>query len=197
MADYDFILLHTSGKRNPTDGPSRRLDYAENPLPTGSLIPPQALRLLPTIANLIGVHAALVFNHRFQILASYDTDAVAQQHLSNPMSSNWSYKDGLLLYKGLIYVPETRCMDVLREHHDAPLAGHCGIAVSAVVSIISSNGKVSLIQRTHGSPSSTFLHAGSSRNSIVAILENLENLVISPLLLYCWINGYGLFSLFL
>src|SRR5271170_5075008 len=70
-------------------------------------------------------------------------------------------------------------------------------SVSAVVPVISSNGKVPRIQRTHGSPSSTFLHVSLSRNSIVAILENPENLVISPLLLYCWINGYGLFSLFL
>src|SRR5271170_3406821 len=69
--------------------------------------------------------------------------------------------------------------------------------VSIVISIISLNGKVSLIQRIHGNLLPTFLHAGSSRNSIVAILENLENLVIASLLLYCWINGYGLFSLFL
>ena len=57
--------------------------------------------------------------------------AVAQQHLPNPSSSSpsWPYSsDGLLLYKGLIYVPEsTLRMDILRDHHDAPLAGHCGI----------------------------------------------------------------------
>ena len=149
LADYDFVLIHTPGKRNPADGPSRRPDYTENQLPTGSLIPSQALRLLPPtpltptpltpppspfasinalFANLVGVHAVVVSNHRSRILASYDTDAVAQQHLPTPMSSNWSCKDGLLLYKGLIYVPKILRMDVLREHHDAPLAGHCGIA---------------------------------------------------------------------
>ena len=48
LADYDFVLTHTPGKRNPADGPSRRPDYAENPLPIGSSIPPQALRLLPS-----------------------------------------------------------------------------------------------------------------------------------------------------
>ena len=57
--------------------------------------------------------------------------AVAQQHLPNPSSSSPSWpcsSDGLLLYKGLIYVPEsTLRMDILRDHHDAPLAGHCGI----------------------------------------------------------------------
>jgi len=74
------------------------------------------------------MHAAVVSNHRSQILASYDTDAVACQHLPNRTSSNWSCKDGLLLYKALIYVPETLRMDMLCEHHDSPLTGHCGIA---------------------------------------------------------------------
>src|SRR5439155_22364240 len=32
-------------------------------------------------------------------------------------------------YEGLIYVPDsTLRMDILRDHHHAPLAGHCGIA---------------------------------------------------------------------
>ena len=78
LADYDFVLIHTPGKRNPADGPSRRPDYAENSLPIGSLIPPQALRPLPPtpspsastnalFANLVGVHAAVVSNHRSQM----------------------------------------------------------------------------------------------------------------------------------
>jgi hypothetical protein len=33
------------------------------------------------------VHADVVSNHRSQILASYDTDVVARQHLPNPTSS--------------------------------------------------------------------------------------------------------------
>ena len=40
-------------------------------------------------------------------------------------SSSRSCKDGLLLYKGLSYVPESSLhTDVWQEHHDAPLAGH-------------------------------------------------------------------------
>jgi hypothetical protein len=141
LADYDFVLVHTPGKRNPADGPSRRPDYSDNSPPTGSLIPPHALRLLPTsplsssptsinalLSNLVGVHVDVVSNHRSQIIASYDTDVVACQHLPNPTFPNWSCKDGLLLYKGLIYVLEILCMEVLSEHHDAPLASHCGTA---------------------------------------------------------------------
>ena len=102
----------------------------------GSLIPPHALRHLPSsdsnpnalLCNLTGGLAGVaVESSRNQFLAAYPTDLVAQQHLPNP-SSPWSCKDGLLLYKGLIYVPEVSRMDVLQEHHDAALAGHSGIS---------------------------------------------------------------------
>src|SRR5205809_5832454 len=137
LADYDFILIHTPGKSNPADGPSRRPDYAENPPPMGSMIPPYALRLLPSsfsnalFASLAGVHAVAAPEPGLweRIISLYPTDAVAQQHLPTSSSPSWSCKDGLLLYKGLIYIPESSLrMDILREHHDAPLAGHCGIA---------------------------------------------------------------------
>jgi len=66
-----------------------------------------------------------------RIISSYHTDAVASQHISDPQHP-WSCKDGLLLHKGLIYIPETPSsslrMDILREYHDAPLVGHPGIA---------------------------------------------------------------------
>jgi hypothetical protein len=137
LADYDFVLIPIPGKKNPADGPSRRPDYAENPLPMGSLIPPHALRLLPStdsnlnalLCNLTGVHAGVaVESSRNQFLAAYPTDPVAQQHLPNPSSPHWSCKDGLLFYKGLLYVPESLRMNVLQEHHDAALAGHPGIS---------------------------------------------------------------------
>src|SRR5436190_4718397 len=64
-----------------------------------------------------------------QIISLYPKDAVAQQHLPISSSPSWSCKDGLLLYKGLIYVLESSLpMDILQEHHDAPLTGHCSIA---------------------------------------------------------------------
>jgi hypothetical protein len=139
LADYDFVLIPIPGKKNPADGPSRRPDYAiDNPPPTGSLIPPHALRLLPSphdsklnalLCNLTGVDTGVVAeSSRTQFLATYPTDAVAQQHLPTP-SLPWSFdNNGLLLHKGLIYVPESMRMNVMQEHHDAPLAGHPGIA---------------------------------------------------------------------
>src|SRR5436190_16205983 len=44
---YDFVLVHIKGTKNPADGPSRRPDYMENvEIPTGTLIPRSALRML-------------------------------------------------------------------------------------------------------------------------------------------------------
>ena len=59
FANYDFILFHTSSKKNSADGSSCRLDYSENPLPQSALISLQALRFLPL--NSTGVHAAGYF----------------------------------------------------------------------------------------------------------------------------------------
>ena len=141
LANYDFVLIPIPGTKNPADGPSRRPDYAQDiPVPTGSLIPPSTLRLLPPtapsivsnalFASLAGVHTVIALEPGLQerIISSYPTDAVARQHLNPDPQSHWSCRDGLLLYKGLIYIPELLRMDILREHHDAPLAGHCGAA---------------------------------------------------------------------
>ena len=110
------------------------------PGPTGTLIPPNVLRLLSsnsTVSNALfasivrgpvvdGPEASI----RECIISSYLTDAVASQHLTNPQHPWTCSLDGLLLYKGLIYIPESPPlrMDIMREHHDAPLAGHHGIA---------------------------------------------------------------------
>src|SRR5436190_19658097 len=47
LANYDFVLVHITGTKIPADGPSRRPDYMENvEIPTGTLIPRSALRML-------------------------------------------------------------------------------------------------------------------------------------------------------
>ena len=125
LTNYDFVLIPISGTKNPADGPSRRPDYAQDiPVPTGSLIPPNTLRLLPSnftnalFASIVGVHAvdAPEPTIRERIISSYPNDAVASQHISNPQHPWSCSKDGLLLYKGLIYIPESSSslrMDIL------------------------------------------------------------------------------------
>ena len=132
LANYDFVLILIPGTKNPADGPSHRPDYAQNvPVSTGSLIPPNALRLLPPsftnasgatavntlFTSIVGVHAIEAVEPILQerIISSYPTDAVASQHISDPQHP-WSCKDRLLLHKGLIYLPESPSslhMDIL------------------------------------------------------------------------------------
>jgi len=119
------------------------------PVSTGALIPPNALRLLPSnstvsnalFASIVGGPAVDTpeASIRERIISSYPTDAVASQHITNPQHPWTCSLDGLLLYKGLIYIPESPSlhMDILREHHDAPLAGHHGI--SKTIELITRN----------------------------------------------------------
>src|SRR5262245_28130281 len=56
LAEYDVVLPHGPGKKNPADGLSRRLDYAEDIEPLeGYVVPRNAFR-----DNIVGVHAAVV-----------------------------------------------------------------------------------------------------------------------------------------
>jgi Integrase zinc binding domain len=141
LASYDFVLVHIRGIHNPADGPSRRPDYAQNvPIPSGSLIPPNALRLLPhrhpspihvsnvLFVNLVGVHTGLAPEPdlRERILRLLPADTGVQRYCENP-TFPWSMQDGLLLHHGLLYIPEPLRLDVIHEHHDRPLSGHPGV----------------------------------------------------------------------
>ena len=55
------------------------------------------------------------------------SDTLAMSKKINP-EPPFSWNDGLLLRSNLVYVPESLRLDVLRMHHDDPLAGHFGIA---------------------------------------------------------------------
>ena len=73
LANYDFVLVHIPGKKNPADGPSRRPDYMENvEIPTGTLIPKSALRMLQShellpqaINDESDSHSSFSFNQLF------------------------------------------------------------------------------------------------------------------------------------
>lgn len=53
------------------------------------------------------------------------SDALAQAQ--SPPTTPYRWEDGLLLHHTFIYVPEALRLDLLRMHHDDPLAGHFGV----------------------------------------------------------------------
>jgi len=137
LSDYENLKIFMSPNRRQARWAELLANYdlvlIPIPIPTGSLIPPKALRLLPSnftnstvntlFASLVGVDAveAVAPTLQERIISSYPTDA----------HSRSCSKDSLLLCKDLIYIPESSSslrMDILRERHDAPLAGHPGIA---------------------------------------------------------------------
>jgi hypothetical protein len=96
FAGYDFILVHFPGIKNPTDGPSRHLDYVQDvSIPTGFLLPPCSLWLMPLVllpsptsqfisntlfANVVGVHATVAIESGLydQILQRLPSDIGVQ-----------------------------------------------------------------------------------------------------------------------
>ena len=156
LLGYDFVLDHIPGSKNPADGPSRRLDYAKNvDVPSGALIPPKALRLLPPDSLPSGVwptpgdapgarseQARESSRNQFEsiatsvsetpfrqrIISALAKDPVADEQRRDPQSP-WSWDNGLLLRNNLIYVPDNNSLrlELLCQHHDDPLPGHFGI----------------------------------------------------------------------
>ena len=108
LASYDFVLVHIKGTKNSADGPLCRPDYMENvEIPTGTLIPRSALRMLqpdePTTAgcsgeshvnlvsleahwNRIGVHTNMTpeASLRSHLLTALEKDPLAQEYRDNP-----------------------------------------------------------------------------------------------------------------
>ena len=43
-------------------------------------------------------------------------------------ADEWEWSEGMVLHHGWVYVPRDQCLhaDILRLHHDAPMAGHPG-----------------------------------------------------------------------
>src|SRR5436190_1267942 len=139
---YDFVLVHIKGTKNPADGPSRLPDYMENvEIPTGTLIPRSALRMLypdshattttplETFPSHIGVHANTTpeSSLRSRFIKALEKDPLAQDYRDNPPKP-WSWQDdGLLLHDNLVYVPHDDALrvELMQTHHDNPLVSEC------------------------------------------------------------------------
>ena len=145
LADYDFAFEHIPGKTNPADGPSRRPDYANDEdareVETGTIFPKSAFRCL-AITAARRQHMPQE-DLRQRLMRALAEDKVAKEHTQDKVDQQvtvasrrhtkktlWSWDDGLLLYNNLIYVPEDDVLrlELMRMHHDDPLAGHYGIA---------------------------------------------------------------------
>ena len=138
LSRYNFVLVHTPGSSILADGPWRRPDYATDvPQPSGSLLPPSVFQSYspsdpPHSAQVFRISASLsVFTPdttlRQQFIDAYNTDAIAMAQKVS-ITNGYHWRNDLLLHKSQVYVPDSLRLDILRMHHDDPLAGHFGIA---------------------------------------------------------------------
>ena len=88
----------------------------------------------PVFANLAVFTVESSLRQRILDALSVDPVADEQRRISATATatanSPWSWENGLLLYKNLIYVPQDDAirLELLKQHHDSPLAGHFGIS---------------------------------------------------------------------
>ena len=96
-----------------------------------NLLSTSTASLLEAYWNRIGVHANTTpeASLRSRFISALETDPLTEKYRDNP-TSPWSWQDGLLLHDNLIYVPHDDALrvELMRTHHDDPLAGHYGVA---------------------------------------------------------------------
>src|SRR5437762_7421274 len=89
----------------------------------------------PVFANLAVFTVESSLRQRILDALSVDPLADEQRRISATATatvtanSPWSWENGLLLYKNLVYIPQDDAirLELLQQHHDSPLAGHFGI----------------------------------------------------------------------
>jgi hypothetical protein len=122
LAEYNFIVVPIPGKKNPADGPSRRPDYSYGMEPPSGTVFPLQRFLVAAISS----STTPVDSLRRRIIQTLNDDSLARKYRTES-SLPWSWDDKLLLYNNLVYVPESLRLEIIRSHHDDPLAGHPGI----------------------------------------------------------------------
>ena len=127
FADYDFNIIFRPGRLNgKSDALSRRSDYRpseEEEYGEPLLKKSQLMGFLSVVSSI----------EEAPIIAKIRQDLKSDPHamrISADLVSHTDYtlKDDLLFYQGLLYVPESCRLQVLQDRHDALAAGHFGRA---------------------------------------------------------------------
>lgn len=137
LSSFHFQILHTPGKLNPADPPSRRPDFMDHnsSIPPVTLLRPFDLRdgltvcSLSTSVSSIDVSFSLPSSDvRDLLLHSYHTDSFLSSLSTASPPSPYFFKGGLWWCRDRLFVPLSLCLKVLTSCHDSPSAGHPGSA---------------------------------------------------------------------
>ena len=123
LATFDYVIISKPGKYNKADGLSRCPDYKEGIVLENSeciLLSPEKFLLKPEQFALWALHNTVLPTGMDIDLKEAIAEGIAADHItgdklkeilkSGPRSvtkglQEWNYEDGIMLYKGLVYVP--------------------------------------------------------------------------------------------
>ena len=137
LSRFDISLVHRAGKHSAKpDALSRRADHntGEDDNKDEVLLKPelfiQKIGALTTQVPFVGPEQMIID----RIRSCEDRDEAVVKALKelgisrNIRGEEWSDEDGLILYRGKVYVPlDSRLRhDIVKAHHDSPVTGHPG-----------------------------------------------------------------------
>ena len=130
LSRFDFALKHRPGKSSgKPDALSRRADHGD-----GKDDNQDVVLLKPELF----IHAVQKEGHQEcpgvghsllkKIRQASRGDTIQSSMAYTTDQNQWTNEQGLILYQGKVYVPSKGRLryDVIREHHDTPIAGHPG-----------------------------------------------------------------------
>lgn len=139
LAQFDFSLHHRPGRSmGKPDALSRRADHG-----TGGEDNSNITLLRPEMFAIHALSGLDIVGEEREVLKEIrrgteeaeleDAVAVAARMLKDAKgktlkSTEWTLKDGLLCFRGRIYVPPNRDLRrrIVEQHHDSRIAGHAG-----------------------------------------------------------------------
>ena len=145
LATFDYVIIPKPGKFNKADGLSRCPDYKEGIASKNAewvLLSPEKFLLKPQDFSIWALHNTVIPTRmdkdlKEAIEEGIKADCLTGNKLKEILLSSpwhmtkglqeWNYENGLMLYKGLVYVPnnETLKRKVVQQFHDN-IVGHPG-----------------------------------------------------------------------
>jgi len=145
LATYNFIIIPKPGKLNKANALSRHPDYKEGIASENAdqiLLTTDKFLLMPDTFQIHALHNMAIptgmdLDLKAALQEGIKADRVTGTKLTSMLTSGprhitkglqeWNYKDGLLLYKGLVYVPNNENLKrkVTQLFHDQVM-GHPG-----------------------------------------------------------------------
>ena len=138
LATFDFVIIPKPGKLNKADALSRRPDYKEGIASENAA----QIMLTPDKFSICALHNLVIptgmdLELKAALKEGIKADRVTGEKLKQILTSrprhvtkglqDWNYKDGLFLYKGLIYIPNNDNLKrkITQLFHDEVM-GHPG-----------------------------------------------------------------------